>query len=841
MKKNSCYHFILVALLFTAFAERLNAQSSKQMSSAEIYESLEKFNFLGNALYVAAHPDDENTRMIAYLANEVKANTAYLSLTRGGGGQNLIGTELKEMLGVLRTQELQMARKVDGGQQFFSRAIDFSFSKHPDETFAIWDKEKIMSDAVWVIRQFRPDIIINRFDHESAGRTHGHHTASALVSLEAFDMSGDSKIFADQLKYTDTWQASRLLFNTSWWFYGSRENFEKADRSQLLTVDVGAYYPLRGKSNNEIAAESRSNHRCQGFGSSGTRGSQIEYLKVLKGDIPKDKSNLFEGINTTWSRVKGGDKIQRYSDEILASFDFKNPSAILEQLLELYSMVESLEDDFWKKQKLPLLKKIITACAGLYLEFDAKNSSASPGDYVELDIECTNRSSLDIELKSFVLLPMNHDSMVNANIAANEAFKTKFRVRIPTDAPLTAPYWLSKQGSLGTYNVTDQELIGLPESPRYLKGEFSLKIGDHLFTVQKDVVHKYANPAVGEIFEPFEITPQAFINTTKPVYIFNGPTDEELRLVVVAGQDDISGELHLNLDPQWQATPSVASFEGLRKGEKKEFTFKIKPPKDQSVIQLNPTLMIDGRSYNQSVQYIDYDHIPKQTVLKVASTKLVRINLKKRGKNIAYIMGAGDKVPESLREMGYRVDELKPDACKLSTLQKYDAVVSGIRAYNTLEEIKFLQPTLMEYVEKGGTYIVQYNTNRRMKTSEIGPYPIKLSRDRVTVEEAEVRFLAPEHPILNSPNKIGPNDFEGWVSERGLYFANEWDDKYTPILSSNDPGESAKDGGMLVAEYGKGHFIFSGYSWFRELPAGVPGAYRIFANMVSYGIEEQRP
>ena len=250
------------------------------------HEAIQKLNFLGSALYVAAHPDDENTRLIAYLANEVKANTAYLSMTRGDGGQNLIGPEIRELLGVIRTQELLAARRVDGGNQMFTRANDFGFSKHPDETMEIWNKDEIMADVIWAIRKWQPDIIVNRFTHEYdpkwAGRMHGHHTASAMLSHEAFDLAGRKDVYPEQLDKVDVWQPRRLFFNTSWWFYGSRENFAKADKSRLLGVDVGVYYPIKGKSNTEIAAESRSMHKCQGFGSAGTRGSSMEYLEKIK-------------------------------------------------------------------------------------------------------------------------------------------------------------------------------------------------------------------------------------------------------------------------------------------------------------------------------------------------------------------------------------------------------------------------------------------------------------------------------------------------------------------------------------------------------------------------------
>jgi len=348
----SCFSFLIST----------NAQAPVQPTSADLYEQIQKMQVLGSVLYVAAHPDDENTRMISYLANEKKVNTAYLSLTRGDGGQNLIGPEIRDLLGVIRTQELLKARSVDGGQQFFSRANDFGYSKNPEETLKIWDEEEVMADVVWAIRKFQPDVIINRFDHSGNRRTHGHHTSSAVLSHKAFDLVGNKEVYPEQLEHVNTWQPKRLFFNTSWWFFGSREKFAKADKSDMLSVDVGVYYPMKGKSNNEIAAESRSMHKCQGFGSTGKRGSEQEYLKLLKGEMPKDKSSIFEGINTTWTRVKGGESIGQVIGNVDAEFKHENPAASIPQLMAAYQMIQGLPDGYWKSVKLKDIKISRSSC-----------------------------------------------------------------------------------------------------------------------------------------------------------------------------------------------------------------------------------------------------------------------------------------------------------------------------------------------------------------------------------------------------------------------------------------------------------------------------------------------
>ncbi|MEL7119189.1 MAG: PIG-L family deacetylase [Bacteroidota bacterium] len=835
MKINNILSVLLV-LLFISSSFSLNAQRPKKLNSAEIHQAIKKLNFLGSALYVAAHPDDENTSMIAYLANEVKANVAYLSLTRGDGGQNLIGPEIRELLGVIRTQELLAARGIDGGNQMFSRANDFGYSKHPDETFNIWDKEKVLADVVWGIRKWQPDVIINRFDHRSPGRTHGHHTASAMLSFEAFDMVGDKNAYPEQLKYVDAWQPRRLFFNTSWWFYGSREKFAEADKTNLMPVDVGVYYPFLGKSNTEVSALSRSSHKCQGFGSTGRRGSSTEYLELLKGDMPTKKEDIFEGINTTWTRVKGGESIGNILKRVEMEFQFDNPSASVPDLLQAYKLIRSLEDGYWRNVKLKEIEQVIQACMAMYLEAVADDYSATPSQTIELAIEAINRSEVQTTLEAIKVMPLSIDSTLNLDLEFNTAnrFFTKVKLK---GLELTNPYWLNQQGSLGMYRVDDQEMIGLPETPRDLKVAFYLDVAGTKMVIHKDVVYKRNDPVDGEVYRPFEVTPPVFVNIKDKVLLFANQAPKTVDVVVKSGEAKTSGTLTMELPTGWRAVPEQIDFDLELKGQEKTVTFKVFPTAQQSEGLMRPVATVNGQEYNRELVLIQYDHIPTQTVVQDCKARVVRVELEKAGNRIGYIMGAGDAIPASLEQIGYEVDILSDDDMNMKTLEGYDAIIMGIRAYNTNERLKFHQQTLLDYVENGGTMIVQYNTTRGLKVApdKMGPYPLKLSRDRVSVEEAEIRILQPEHPVLNFPNKITSKDFEGWVQERGLYFPNEWDEKYTPILSSNDPGEPARDGGFLVAEYGKGYYIYSGYSWFRELPAGVAGAYRVFANMISIG------
>ncbi len=821
----TCLFFLLNSLLIIA-------QKPQKPTSSEIYESIKKLNFLGSVLYVAAHPDDENTRLISYFSNKVKARTAYLSITRGDGGQNLIGSELRELLGIIRTQELLAARRIDGGEQFFTRANDFGYSKHPDETLAIWNKDEVLKDVVSIIRKFKPDVIINRFNLASSGKTHGHHTSSAMLSAEAFNLVGDATFKSHNLY--KPWQPKRLFFNTTWWFYGSRENFEKADKSKMLNFDTGVYYPSSGLSNSEIASLSRSQHQSQGFGSTGTRGMQKEYVELLKGEFPKN-GNVFEGIDTTWSRVKGGKAIGEILSKVEQNFDFKNPSASISELVKAYKLIENLKDEHWKTLKLKQIKQIITACAGLFMEAVADGSSSYPGSEVSFNIEAINRSNVNIKLNSVTVNPINISKNSAINLKNNKREQFTLKGKIPKETNYTNSYWLNNVGTLGMYKVTDKQLIGLAQTPRNITASFKLIIDGTTIDFQKDVVYKYNDPVKGEVYQPFEILPEVTASIADKVIIFADSKEKEIAVKIKATKANLNGSVSLAYPKDWKVSPKEINFTIAQKGGEHIVNFMVTPPSYQSEGLLSPMIKINDRIYVKELVEINYNHIPKQSVLLHAESKVVRLDIQKKGQLIGYIHGAGDDVPTSLRQIGYTVVELDENDITVENLQNFDAIILGIRAYNVSDRAKFYQKEIHKYVENGGTLIVQYNTSRRTKVDKVAPYDLELSRDRVAEEDAKVTLLNSKHEILNAPNKILESDFDGWIQERGLYFPNKWAKEFTPLLSMHDKGESAKKGSLLVANYGKGHFIYTGLSFFRELPAGVPGAYKLFANMLSVG------
>ena len=823
---------IVFRVAFLMISISVIAQKPQKLSSNQIYEKIQKLNFIGSAMYIAAHPDDENTRLIAYLSNAIKARTAYLSLTRGDGGQNLIGPEIRELLGVIRTQELLAARNIDGGSQFFTRANDFGYSKHPDETLKIWNKEKVLSDVVWAIRTYKPDIIINRFDHRTPGTTHGHHTSSAILSFEAFDLAADASKYANQLKATTVWQPQRLFFNTSSWFYRNQADFKKATEGKLTSFDVGVYYPLKGLSNNELASMASSQHLCQGFGRLSTRGGQKEYVEFLKGTPLKDTEDLFSGINTTWNRLKNGGEIGEVLYEVEANFDFENPSKHLPALLQSYHKIQQLENKHWAKIKEKEILEIIEASAGLYLEASAASSSAVPNAEIQVQFEALNRSEFTIDLVSLKIIPSGKVIEKDQNLAFNE--KLNFKEVISTEnATYSAPYWLKKEASLGMYSVDEQQLIGLPETPRPLQVQFNLLIDNAEISIVKNVVRRYAERALGEIYAPFEILPKVTTKLEDKVILFSDNAPQEVSVEILAGAANTSGKVFLEVPNNWTVSPEEIEFSIAQKKDKQTVVFYVTPPKNESEGVLKVVAVSEAKEFRNELIAIDYNHIPKQSVLMKSEAKVVRLNIQKAGSYIAYIKGAGDTVPDNLRQIGYTVVTVNPEDISFENLKKYDAVVLGIRAYNVVKAIKFKQKYLLEYVENGGNMIVQYNTSRNVDVG--APFSLNLSRDRVTDEFSEVQILDKSHSLLNFPNKITNKDFEGWVQERGLYFPGSWSKEYTPILSMNDKNETPKNGSLLIAKYGKGNYIYTGLSFFRELPAGVSGAYKLFANMLSVG------
>ncbi len=613
----------------------------------------------------------------------------------------------------------------------------------------------------------------------------------------------------------------------------------------MLELDTGVYYPMAGVSNNEIAAMASSQHRCQGFGRLSTRGSQEEYIELIKGDLPSDPGELFEGIDTSWSRVKGGDAVGEILYKVESEFDFTDPVKHLPQLLQAHKLVTELEDQHWREIKQAELEVVITAVCGLYLEASSAQATAYPGSITDINIEAVNRSGVKVLLKG-LQVGGNIDQKLNQLLTNNEKFTSKVVLPISEDAAYSNPYWLSEPWSKGMYSVDDLRLIGKPESPSDYSAIFDLSINGYDLQIERPVIHRYSKPDKGELYQPFSVIPKATASFADKVLVFADNQSRDIVLTITSHKDSLKGQVELKYPDGWRVKNPVQPIEISKKGDQKTMVFRVKPPAAEDSNFIYPLLRVNGRKISKELVTISYDHIPAQSVLLESRAKVVRLNIEKSGEHIGYIAGAGDKVPQSLEQIGYKVHLIDPLDIEAGTLDRYDAVVTGIRAYNVIESLKFKQRFLFDYVEKGGNLIIQYNTAGRWapQLKNIAPYPLTLSRDRVTDEDSAVDIIAQDHPVVNFPNPITKEDFEGWVQERGLYFPNEWDKAFTPILSMQDEGEQPARGSLLVAPYGKGHYIYTGLSFFRELPAGVPGAYKIFANMLSIGkssVENENP
>jgi LmbE family N-acetylglucosaminyl deacetylase len=816
-------------LLLFLFSLSISGQQSNK-SSSDLLLGLEKLNTLGSVLYIAAHPDDENTRLLSYYSNEKKYRTAYLSLTRGDGGQNLIGTEQGDLLGVIRTQELLAARRIDGAEQFFSRAVDFGYSKDPEETFAIWNKDSILSDVVWAIRKFQPDIIILRFPATGEGG-HGHHTASAILGLEAFTLAADPSKFPDQLKTVRTWQAKRIFWN----MFRVKEEDVK-DKPDIIPVNIGTYNALLGKSFGELASESRSMHKSQGFGAAKNRGDQNDYIKLLEGEAFTE--NEFSGINTSWSRLDNSSEISEKLDQLIKAFNPLAPDASIEGLLEIRRLIkQKINDPYWKTQKTKEVESLILSCGGYFLEAAADNHSASPGETVSINANVIHRSNSNPSLIRIIVKGFGTDTLVNNNLDYNTLYSIPGILRIPVDQAYTSPYWLENRNSIGLFSSSNALKIGIPEDDSPIQVEFQLKIGTDTLKVFRPLVYKWVDPVRGELYRSYEILPPVSIHPLNQINLFTSGKPQEFNLSLRANKSNVVGKLRLQTSKGWTITPAFLDFKLNEKDEEQKFTFSISPPKEFTIATLNASVTIEGKTTGKTVIRIEHDHIPAQTLVQDAEARLVHIDLNSLALKVAYIEGAGDNIPTALRQIGYQVKMLDDEILSQGDLSEFDVIITGIRLYNTNDRMNVYQPRLMDYVKAGGNLLVQYNTSNFLSSikTEIGPYPFKITRNRVTDEDAEVRILRSDHKLLNQPNRISSTDFKGWIQERGLYFAGDYDSKYETILSMNDKGDEAQEGSLIYATYGEGCFIYTGLSFFRELPAGVPGAYRLFVNLMSAG------
>ena len=817
--------FLIILINFNLHSQEEN----NIYSSSSIISKLEKLNTLGKVLYVAAHPDDENTRLITYLSNEKKYQTAYLSLTRGDGGQNLIGKDLKENLGLIRTQELLEARKIDGGIQFFTSAIDFGYSKNSKESLEFWNEDQILYELVWIIRKFKPDVIITRFN-EVSGITHGHHTASSILANKAFRISGNPDIFPDQLEFLETWKAKRIFWNTSTRFF----DLSKYSDDEILKIDVGLYNNILGKSYNEISSESRSMHKSQGFGSLKRRGSEKELFILTQGD--KYDDNLMDGVDVTWNRFGENNEIIEYINNLVNEYDPKKPYKTVNKLSVLYEKVSKIKDEDWKKIKLNEIKNLIKACLGLFFESLSDVSISSIGENIKVNFDAINRSPININLKQVSVF--DEEFLIKKDLINNEFFRFERTIKIPESESFTEKYWLINKPNFGNYDVNHQKLIGNPDNNFPVETNFIFTINNIEVSYTIPLLNKKNSPTKGDDYKIFNIGLPIYLNPKRYNELVVNSNSQTIEVEVISGKENLDATIYLDVPENIKYEPKYFDLSFKDLNEKKIIKFDLNLPETDSFKEnIIVKAKYNDEYYERGIKEINYDHIIQQVRFPLSEIQIIKFNIKTKGKNIAYFMGSGDNIPSFLSLIGYKIDLLTLDQLSTDILSNYDALIIGIRAYNVNKKLIEKTKEIHNYVKNGGNVLVQYNTSRGIDVKDFAPYSFNISRNRTSEENSKVDIINKNHLALNYPNKILLEDFDNWVQERGLYFPINWSDDYETLISSNDSGEKPNHGGILISKIGKGHYVYTSYSWFRQLPSGVSGAYKLFVNLISLGIE----
>ncbi|MBI4893102.1 MAG: PIG-L family deacetylase [Acidobacteria bacterium] len=826
---------LVLSLLAALFAAPAPAEFRRASGAPQLYQQIQRLRTVGSVLMIAAHPDDENTALLAWCAQRRMLRTGYLSLTRGEGGQNLIGDEQGDLLGVIRTQELLAARRIDGAEQFFSRAIDFGFSKTADETLAKWGRQQVLSDAVWVIRRFRPDVIILRFSGTPRDG-HGHHQSSSLIGQEAFKLAADPSAFPEQLKYVQPWQARRILWNGFSFTRQQEQDLEKTP--QRLMVDTGEYSPVLGMSYGELAGLSRSQHRSQGFGSAERKGALPNYLFHYGGE--KAENDLFDGVDTSWNRIPGGAPVDRELAAAAAAYSIDAPEKTLPALLRARTLIAALNHPD-ARRKLAEIDETIALAAGLWLDLSAARPAVTPGSSVNLSLTAVLRGRTSARLDSVTLDGIaGAPTFPAAALLPNQPHTAQAALKIPIDQPLTQPIQLRhpRQGNL--YNIPDPNDIGLAEAPPVLAARFRLTVDGAPIEITRPVENRYVDRVRGELTRPFIVVPAVSLRLSDTPLLFSTASPRQVSVEIKANSAAATGSVALAAPTGWTVTPAEAPFTLAETGQVATAAFTVTPPAASSQGDLRITARTNGQTWTTAATQLTYEHIPPQTILRQAAARVLRNDIHVSAKRAGYVMGAGDLVPEALRELGLEVTLLDSTALAQGDLSRFDVIVTGVRAWNVRDDLRAAHARLRDYIERGGTLVVQYNTLDGFPGApasdtlkNIGPFPITISRDRTTVEEAPVTFLLPDHRLLQTPNHITSADFDNWVQERALYFPSQWAPEYQAILECHDPNEPARNGGLLYTRLGKGAYVFTSYVFFRQLPAGNPGAYRLFANLVS--------
>lgn len=825
---------------------------------------LRRLDGVKRVLLIGAHPDDEDTSLLAALARGMGVETAYLSLTRGEGGQNLLGNELDEGLGLLRTGELLAARSLDGGHQYFTRAFDFGFSKTAEETFRQWPREAILADVTWVIRTFRPQIVVSVFSGTPRDG-HGHHQVAGILAREAFFAAGDPSAFPEQLQEGAVlWTPSKL--------YG-RSRFGLGDVT--TEVETGRLDPLLGMSHYQLAMESRSQHRSQDMGMPrplGPRTSDLSLLESRVGTSNGGNDTFFAGVDTTLlglasvledgMRQEVEARLRTYATAIASArgeLDALAPWGVAPRLEEALAALRDVRRDLGTggelelgrvvEERIPLLEEAVVRSRGIIADVRVEDDLLVPGEEVGAVVEVWNggperisdvAAAMDLPDGWLAKLEEGKDGVA---IPSEGIARWRFSLRVPPDAALSRPYFLEEPREGEIYRWPPSPPVwGLPGTPPSIHARVRLVGGgSEPVSVRRTAVFRGVDKATGEFVEPILIVPAFSVSMEPGEMVWPTGQSGSRQLVVRVrneGETGDSGVVRMTLPEGWRSEPGGYPVDLREPGAEASFAFEITPPATLRPGEYRVEARVqasNGEVYEEGFTLVDYPHVARSALFSPASTRLSVVPVSvEPGLQVGYVMGSGDLGAEVLEQIGVSVTMLGPEAVRDGAYDGLDAVVLGIRAYETRPDLAAANEKLLDFARAGGTVIVQYN-KYEYPQGGFAPYPVSISRphDRVSDETVPVTILEPDHPLFNYPNRITDRDFQGWAQERGLYFLSEWDERYTPLLEMSDPGEPAKRGGLLVAPLGQGLYAYTGLAFFRQFPEGVPGAVRLFANLVS--------
>jgi LmbE family N-acetylglucosaminyl deacetylase len=834
--------------------------------AAGLVQLLERLQTTASVLHTGAHPDDEDSAFLARAARGDHARVAYLSLNRGEGGQNIIGSELFDALGVIRTEELLQARRLDGGEQFFTRTFDFGFSKRRDEAAMRWNEREVLGDMVRVIRMFRPLVINSRWGGTSADG-HGHHQLAGYLTPLAFKAAADPNEFPEQLQEgLRPWQTRKLY---------SRP-LEEAPAT--IQVQTGILDPALGRTYAEIAFEGRSQHKSQNQGTIETLGPLTSGLRALESvvTVPQPEQSIFDGLDVSMpglaklSGLPDGTlrteltAIDDAAKKALQDYQPLEPSRIVPSLVEgikavraarqtLLSMSASnarADADFVLALREQDFTEAIIRAAGVVVDPLADTETVVAGGRVGVNVRVflaqpslASVGAMTVKAPQSWAVKQAVDREAQGGRGRREVpnSSARFEVSVPATAAITQPYFLEQPRQGDSYRWPQGSTKGAPFAPSLLIGEVVLNVGDATLVVPRPVQYRFADPIRGELRRPMSVVPRVTVGLDTALIIVplggNAPRAQRVVARVTSGTPEpVSGTVRLRVPAGWSVSPQEAPFALKNAAEQTSAAFTVTAPPNRRVgsFGIDAEAHVGGSTFSQDVQLISYPHIQTHRLYWPAHARAQVVDLKVAPVKVGYVMGGGDEVPDAIRRMGIDVTMLDADMLATGDLSQFDTIVVGIRASETRPDFVANNGRVLQYVERGGTLIVQYQQGEYIERN-MAPYSVsQKGNPRVTDETAPVKILAPGHPVFTFPNRITADDFNGWVQERNLYAFADFDRRrYTPLLESADPGEPSQQGGELYAEVGKGRYVYTAYAWFRQLPAGVPGAYRQFANLIS--------